>query len=132
MMFDIVKVVRVLSFYSCLKFFLFWTLVLGFTVLFLIPGNYLANEIFDWWDKAQHAFIFAFLTMMANLIYRSKLKMIFFCLVLYGAVIELLQSYTGWRQGEFYDWIADCIGVICVSVLIWIYESLKSKHTLIG
>jgi VanZ family protein len=33
-------------------------------------------------------------------------------LVLLGAGIELAQWLTGWRQGDWQDWIADCVGLV--------------------
>jgi VanZ family protein len=33
-------------------------------------------------------------------------------LLLYGALIEVLQWITGWRSGELTDWVADGIGIL--------------------
>ncbi len=35
-----------------------------------------------------------------------------------GVGIEYAQHLTGWRQGDWADWLADCVGVAIASV-IW-------------
>jgi VanZ family protein len=84
----------------------------AFTVLFLLPQEFLANEVFDWWDKAQHAMAFAVLSATGIWSHTTKAKALFVFLLAYGASIEIVQSWTGWRQGDWQDWVADSVGVL--------------------
>jgi len=47
----------------------FWALATAITVLSLTPVEHLPPQVFDWWDKAQHALGFALLTITARLAY---------------------------------------------------------------
>ena len=37
---------------------------------------------------------------------------------MYGALIELAQAASGWRYGDWRDWVADAVGVV-VAYLGW-------------
>jgi VanZ family protein len=94
--------------------FTFWLAFITLTYLFLVPQQYLAPEIFDWWDKLQHSLAFGVLTILGLIAYGSSQKQVsgvVFALSGYGALIEVLQSLSGWRYGEFRDWVADLLGV---------------------
>jgi hypothetical protein len=55
------------KFHLFLKF-LFWITLMGINVLALTPAPYLPPlEIFNWWDKAQHAIAFGALAVLAVL-----------------------------------------------------------------
>jgi VanZ family protein len=97
----------------------FWLALTVLSILFLLPQHYLAPDIFDWWDKLQHALAFCILTILCLLAYAGTKKQlqrqvhrIVLAMVLYGALIEVLQSVSGWRYGEFGDWVADVVGVL--------------------
>lgn len=93
----------------------FWATFLVLTYLFLVPQQFLAPEIFDWWDKLQHSLAFGVLTMLGLIGYclnQAKVRAVVLALVTYGALIEILQSLSGWRYGEFRDWLADVLGVV--------------------
>ena len=83
-----------------------------FGFLFLITTVYLSSALFDWWDKAQHVFAFFCLSSLGILAYQKAVVKVAIGLLLYGALIELLQWLTGWRLGEFADWVADGIGIL--------------------
>jgi VanZ family protein len=102
----------------------FWLLLVAVTILFLLPVQYLSPEVFDWWDKSQHALAFGVLTVLGMLSYQKNNKqrcLVILLLILYGALIEYLQTLTGWRFGDIWDWVADSAGVIlgwvCFSVV---------------
>ena len=97
---------------------LFWLLWIGVTVLFLLPSDYLGNPVFDWWDKAQHALVFLVLLGLAHFGYETKQVPLLFALMMYGGLIEVLQSTLGWRQGDWFDWLADAAGDLLGSGLI--------------
>jgi VanZ family protein len=91
----------------------FWTCFIALNVLALMPGPYLPPEIFNWWDKAQHAIGFGTLAVLAVLAYPqlSKLRIGVLLMVL-GVLIEVLQFFSGYRFGDWQDAAADGVGVL--------------------
>ena len=94
--------------------FLFWVGFIGLNALALSPAPYLPPfEVFNWWDKAQHAIGFGTLAVLAALAYPhvSKLRLgVLLCLQ--GVAIELLQHWGGYRFGDWQDALADAVGVV--------------------
>ena len=93
---------------------LFWLCFVALNALALSPAPYLPPlEIFDWWDKAQHAIGFGTLAVLAVLAYPgvSKLR-IGLMLVALGVLIEVLQHFSGYRFGDWQDALADGVGVV--------------------
>ena len=76
--------------------------------LSLIPTDQLPSAL-QFWDKAQHSLIFAALAVLSLSAYRAPKVM--FGLALFGAGIEVVQWLTGWHQGDWLDWVADCVGL---------------------
>ena len=110
--------------FSNIKKALLWACFVALNTLALMPGPYLPPlEIFDWWDKAQHAIGFGTLAVLAVLAYPevSKLR-IGVLLILLGVLIEVLQYFGGYRFGDWQDAVADGVGVLlglgCVAGLI--------------
>jgi len=101
----------------------FWGLSLSVGVLSLLPVEHLPPIAFDWWDKAQHALAFFVLGGFGFLAYPEKPSHVAVGLLIYGALIELAQAATGWRYGDWQDWMADAFGVgVAILVLranIW-------------
>lgn len=94
--------------------YLFWTAFMGINILALSPAPYLPPlEIFNWWDKAQHAIGFGTLAVLAVLAYPdvSKLR-IGLLLIALGVLIEVLQYFSGYRYGDWQDAVADGVGVL--------------------
>ena len=109
----------------------FWLALTVLSILFLLPPHYLVPDIFDWWDKLQHSLAFGLLTILGLLAYaRGKKQLqrqvhrIVIAMVLYGALIEVLQSLSGWRYGELGDWVADVVGVL----LAWVVFTFTNHH----
>jgi len=90
----------------------FWLAALSIGVLSLMPAQHLPSQAFDIWDKAQHAIGFAMLALLGQRAYPNNTIGLMFGLLCYGAVIEIAQSATGWRQGDPQDWLADGLGVL--------------------
>ena len=94
--------------------FLFWLCFIALNALALSPAPFLPPmEIFNWWDKAQHAIGFGTLAVLAALAYPhfSKLRLgVLLCLQ--GVAIELLQHWGGYRFGDWQDALADAVGVV--------------------
>ena len=103
--------------------FIFWLVMLVMTVLFLVPQQFVSSGIFDWWDKAQHAVAFGTLMLLGFIAYPKCFSWMVMGLILYGAAIEIIQSWTGWRQGDVLDVVADAVGVLLMGLLIKDYQS---------
>ena len=110
------------KFHYFLKY-LFWTSFVVINVLALSPAPYLPPlEIFNWWDKAQHAIAFAVLAGLAVLAYPGASKRrIAFLLIVQGVLIEVLQYFGGYRYGDWQDALADGVGVLLgLSLAVWL------------
>ena len=81
------------------------------TVLLLMP-SYAVPKAFDFYDKAQHGLMFATLTVAGLLAYPQRVKVVVWGLVAYGGLMEVLQSLlTTTRHGDWFDWLADSVGI---------------------
>ena len=121
------------QFYQFLKFmifkFLFWVCFIGLNALAFSPAPYLPPlEIFNWWDKAQHAIGFGGLSFLAAFAYPhvSKYRLALL-LCLQGVAIEVLQYWGGFRFGDWEDAVADVVGVGIGLVLARVIEKLLAK-----
>ena len=113
---------------------LFWLSFVGLTGLALSPAPYLPPmEIFNWWDKAQHAIGFGSLTLSALLAYpqTSKWKVVAL-LCLHGCLIEVLQYFSGYRFGDWQDAAADSVGVALGLVLFVLLARFDFTLRLLG
>lgn len=97
----------------------FWALALCVAVLSLMPVAYLPPPVFSLWDKAQHALAFAALAALGLLAYPRRPWRLAVGLLAFGGAIELAQAATGWRYGEWGDWLADAVGLVAGSALAW-------------
>lgn len=97
--------------FSALRRLLFWLLLLLTLWLSLIPGDQVPPQL-HFWDKAQHALGFTGLAVLGLLAYPGRTRQLMFGLMLLGAGIECAQWLTGWRQGDWADWVADCVGLL--------------------
>ena len=127
----VTKLKSMKKFHDFLKY-LFWTSSVVINVLALSPAPYLPPlEIFNWWDKAQHAIGFGTLTVLAVLAYPdvSKLR-IGLMLVALGVLIEVLQYFTGYRFGDWQDAVADGVGVLLGLAMVRVMDFwLCDKHS---
>ena len=109
--------------YPRLAQFIFWLVMMMMTALFLVPQEFVSGGIFDWWDKVQHAVVFGTLMLLGYFAYSKYFWRLVIGLTVYGVLIELIQSWTGWRQGEVLDAVADAVGVLLMCLLIKAYQS---------
>ena len=86
-------------------------------------------DIFNWWDKAQHAIGYGTLIMTALFAYpnTSRLRLAAW-LVLHGCLIEVLQFVSGYRFGDWQDAAADGLGVLMGLVIATLLKKLFSKY----
>ena len=82
-----------------------------------MPVAYLPPQVFNLWDKAQHALAFTALTTVGLLAYPRQPWRVAIGLLAFGGAIELAQAATGWRYGEWSDWLADAVGLAAGSAL---------------
>ena len=104
----------------------FWLCFIGLTGLALSPAPYLPPlDIFNWWDKAQHAIGYG--TLMASALHAypkvRKLRLAAL-LCLHGCLIEVLQYLSGYRFEDWQDALADGVGVIVALVVFVIVSNL--------
>ena len=104
----------------------FWLCFIAVTGLALSPAPYLPPlDIFNWWDKAQHAIGYGSLMVTALLAYPKTSKLRLGALLgLHGCLIELLQYFSGYRFGDWQDAAADGFGVLLGWVLWSMVQSL--------
>jgi VanZ family protein len=97
----------------------FWCSALVLAIASLVPLDLLPPQAATIWDKGQHASGFAWLALVGLLGYGHRPWTVLAALLVYGGVIELLQAATGWRYGEWLDFLADGIGVV-IGTTIWL------------
>ena len=86
--------------------FIVFTSAMAFIPIADIPN------VFNIWDKVQHALAFAMLTIAGTLAYPKRVKLVCAGLMLYGMGIEVVQSnFTTTRFGEVSDLLADVVGI---------------------
>ena len=119
-----------------IKFFrvVFWLCFVGLTGLALSPAPYLPPmDIFNWWDKAQHAIGYG--TFMVNALLAhpkvSKLRLAAL-LCLHGCLIEVLQYLSGYRFGDLQDAAADAVGVLLGLALFVLSSRIEFIGRLFG
>jgi VanZ family protein len=68
---------------------------------------------FPEFDKLEH--LVAYLGMSAwfaaAVTTRRDLRWVVACFVIMGGLIEIVQGLSGYRDAEWLDWVADCLGV---------------------
>ena len=52
------------------------------------------------------------------------------CLFFYSAITELSQYYLGFRSGEFFDFVADVVGISLFAILQWSLIVYGKHHRL--
>lgn len=94
--------------------------------LSLLPVSELPDLTLNIWDKAQHAAGFFALSLLGLLAYPRRLARVIAGLLLFGAAIELMQSASGWRTGDPFDWLADAAGVALAIAGFRIHKRLNN------
>jgi LPXTG-motif cell wall-anchored protein len=72
------------------------------------------------WDKANHALAFAVLAFIGGACWPASTVRLLVALAAYGGAIEIAQTFTETRMGEWADWCADLAGLLVVAAyLAW-------------
>lgn len=70
-------------------------------------------------DKLLHFLCFAYLTLIFKLTQFIQQDFWLYVIVLaYGILIEIVQMYIPYRSFEFFDILADLMGIFCASLLL--------------
>jgi len=107
---------------------IFWSCFVALNTLALMPAPYLPPlDIFNWWDKAQHAIGFGTLAVLAVLAYPQLSKLRIGVLLMFlGVLIEVLQYFSGYRFGDWQDAVADGVGVfVGLGLVVGIVAGMK-------
>jgi VanZ family protein len=115
---------RFFSFLYRWKISIFLLLVLS--ILCLYPLSFPALPNFSYFDKFMHLSFYAVIGIGAIIDYFltwntkipiGKFNKLALCLIIFGVTIEILQAFSGYRQGEFSDIVANSLGVF----LVWLF-----------
>jgi VanZ family protein len=98
------------------------TLVLAAYALFvtaasLKPGG---GSSFDPWDKLLHFITYAIFAVLAYRVFRGQRRFALACvgIIVYGGLIELIQSWMPGRFMSGYDFLANTLGVVAGAFVI--------------
>lgn len=113
--------------YSLVPKLLFWltlTLVSVFSML-AIPGR----QIFQWQDKLSHLFVYMLLFWLLLLAYGKHWSLITLGILLafFGGLIEVAQSFTGYRQAEWLDLLANIAGILVATLFYKAFKFYKKR-----
>ena len=94
--------------------YLFWDFNFYITaaavlVLALVPSSYALPT--TGWDKSNHLHAFGVLAFIGHKAFSQNVFKLIIGLIAFGGLIELLQTFTPTRSGEWQDLIADVIGI---------------------
>lgn len=88
------------------------------TALSLMPAP-AVPQVFQFWDKAQHALAYAALAACGCGAFPSRARRVAAGLLIHGALIEVLQgTLTSTRYADITDWFADAIGISIGMLLV--------------
>lgn len=96
--------------------------LLVLALIFLIPNDLkttVINKIQI--DTIGHVIGFFGLTWILVGLMKLPLINTVICLFFYSALTELSQYYLGFRSGEFFDFVADVVGISFFAVLQWLF-----------
>lgn len=103
----------------------FWIAAAAALVLSLAPTS--PELPSTGWDKSNHLFGFLTLAVLGLLAYPSRRRRVLIGLLLFGGLIELLQSLTPYRFAEWADWLADALGIVVGYGLQTLYCRCSAK-----
>jgi VanZ family protein len=90
-------------------------------------------------DKLEHGGAYLLMTawFAAALPGRTWLVSLALAFAALGGLVEILQYMTGWRDGDWWDWAADCLGIVLAigyptQLLRGLYHRCVSDHVPAG
>ena len=96
----------------------FWCLLTVVAILSMVSLQS-AQQLFDWQDKLHHILAYAVLFWFLLGAYgqQQTIWKLGILLAIFSGLIEIAQSYTGYRQAEFMDLLANITGILSVGLL---------------
>jgi VanZ family protein len=94
----------------------FLACVLAVLMLALVPAP--PPMLTTGWDKSNHLLAFVVMTWLGSKVFPQRLATLLLSLLVYGALIEILQSFTATRSAEWLDLFADALGILLGWALI--------------
>jgi VanZ family protein len=94
----------------------FWIAVVVVGVLALVPIT--THMPTTGWDKSNHALAFVVLGVLGAACWPTAALRAWVALAAYGGAIEIAQTFTETRSGDWHDWLADVVGLV-VAALVW-------------
>ncbi|MCR6477491.1 VanZ family protein [Variovorax sp. ZS18.2.2] len=88
----------------------FWGFAIAILVLALVPSS--SPIPTTGWDKTNHLLAFAVLAFLGNHAWPGRTVAVLLGLLVYGGLIEVLQSFTADRFAEWWDLLADGVGLV--------------------
>ena len=94
-----------------------WSFLVISLILFLSPVSNTISSLIN--DKVSHAFAYGTLFFLAAKSYKDKYSSLYIGLLVFllGFIVEIVQSMTGYRSGEFDDILANVFGIGLVGIL---------------
>ena len=94
-----------------------WSFLVISLILFLSPVSNTISSLIN--DKVSHAFAYGTLFFLATKSYKDKYSSLYIGLLVFllGFIVEIVQSMTGYRSGEFDDVLANVFGIGLVGIL---------------
>lgn len=106
----------------------FWACALAILVLALIPVTEKTPS--TGWDVNDHALAFTLLTALGLRAYPRQLVNVVLGLIAFGLFIEVLQSFTPHRVGEWRDVFTNCFGIALGCMLDLVFRRSFSQQRL--
>lgn len=105
----------------------FWLCAMAVLVLSLMPGAERLPS--TGWDKSNHLLAFATLALLGCLAWPALVLRLLVALLAYGALIEVLQSFTPTRRAEWADLLADALGLLLGWAIAWVMARRRAGKT---
>ena len=100
--------------------------VLAVLVLALVPSP---PPVFTTgWDKSNHLLAFAVMAWLGCKAFPQRVAIVLLSLLAYGALIEILQSFTPTRSAEWLDLLADGLGILAGWGVAWIADRVRNDN----
>ncbi|MEJ6022875.1 VanZ family protein [Ramlibacter sp. PS4R-6] len=104
----------------------FWLALVVIAVLALLPATMPLPS--TGWDKANHTLAFAVLALLGSACWPSMNGRVLVALAAYGGAIEIAQTFTETRMGEWIDWLADVAGLaVAAAYLAWKHRRRRRR-----
>ena len=96
---------------------IFWLLLIAVAILSMVALDS-PQKFFHWQDKLHHllAYSVLFWFLLGAYIEQYRLWVLAISLAVFSGLVEVAQSYTGYRQADLMDLLANCMGILLVTL----------------